>query len=499
MQHRFRATLKKALAFTAGVAALFALSALSVAAVGATKAYAATDCDDNAVMFCGFSSKSGLISTTKSGDQKGHKDLAAIYNAFGLSSADYNRFISSAQPATFYKDGRVVVNGQTVATNAVSYGRLQSYHSGTGMVTKTVGGTTLYGNATSRTFASDSISGYVLFDATGTPQFMVIGSCGNPVTGKLVNSGIACKLLNASPVSGRTDSFDFTGSANATGLDKITKYVLDYGDGNSKTITTANGSTGTLNHVYDTAGTYTAKLTVYGTGPGGSITIAPAGSCVTPVTVKKPFYQCVQLGGNILDQSKYSYRFIATMKYGDGAQFTSADFDFGDGKSMTGVKAADATTVFADHTYAKAGTYSASAILHFLVNGQPKTADTCYAVVTPTTPPTPECKPGVPVGDVRCEVCKYDASLQPGDARCVPPITTLPNTGAGNVIAVGAIALIGGFLVYRHRLFKRHKAAYVAADLGVSPLPLGQPLNDQPLAGTPMQPAKKSFLRRRQY
>ncbi len=500
MQHTLRNKIKQALAFTAGIGALFALSALTVLAVGVTKTYAATDCDTNAIMNCGFSSPSNFIATTKAGDSRGHHDLAAIYNYFKLPSSDYANFIKNAKAATFYKNGDVYVGGQKVATDAVSYGRLQSYHTGTGMKTIHIGSTTLYGNSTSRTFASNSLSGYVLFDATGTPKFMVIGSCGNPVTAKVVQSGIACKLLNAKPVAGKSDTYEFTGSGTATGLAKIINYTYDFGDGTMKS--TSSAST-VYTHTYTKEGTYVAKLTVSGTAPGSTqITIAPAGSCLQTITVKLPFGQCVQLDGTTLDQNTYSYRFTATMKYGNGAEFSSADFDFGDGQTKTLTTADSATSVSVDHTYGKAGTYNIAAVLHFSVSGtQPFAANTCYSLVTPTAPPTPECKPGIPVGDVRCNPCPTDASIDKNDERCVTVTTTLPNTGAGNVIAVGAVALIGGFLVYRHQLFKKHKAAYRAADFGTSALPLAEPFDDhqQPLAGTPLQPQRKLFHRRRQF
>jgi hypothetical protein len=456
------------------------------------------ECNDNSIMYCGFDSKSTFIDFTKSGDGKGHKDLAAIYAAFGLPSSEYGRFVSEAQPALFYKDGRVVVAGQTVATNAYSYGRWQSWHTGTNMVTKTIGGTTVYGNTTSRTLGSyTSMTGYVLFDANGMPQFMIMDPCGNPVTATPVSSGVACNLLNAKSVSGKLNTYDFTSSASATGFASITKYVYDFGDGSSQ-VTKSNGSD-VVEHTYSKIGSFTSKVTVYATMPWGIQISSTTAACAKTITVVQPYYQCVQLGGALLDQDKYSYRFVADMKYGNGATFVSGDFDFGDGKTATGVKSTDGKTVSVDHTYDKAGNYSASAVLRFSVNDKTVTASTCKAYVTPTAPPVPECKPGVPVGDIRCNPCEYDASIPADDARCVAPVTTLPNTGAGNVIAIGSAALVAGFLWYRHLLFQRHKRAYLAADMGISPLPLGDPLDpDTPLAGTPLQPqpARKHSLRR---
>ena len=462
------------------------------------------ECNNNSILYCGFDSKSALISTIGSGDGKGHTDLGAIYNDFGLPASKYSRFVSDAQPAVVNRDGTVVVAGRVVATGAVTFGRYKGSHTGDGMVTKTIGSTTIYGNTPSRTFGDySSMTGYVLFDASGTPEFIVLDTCGNTVIATPVQSGVACNLLSTKAVAGKLNTYNFTASASASGLASVSKYVYNFGDGSS-TVTKSNG-TDVVEHTYSKIGTFTVSVTAYATLPWGTEISASGGSCQSSVTSTQPYYQCVQLGGSLLDKDKYSYQFVASMKYGNGATFVSADFDFGDGKTATGVKSSDGSTVSTNHNYDKAGNYSASAVLRFSVNGKTVTASTCKAYVTPTAPPTPECKPGIPVGDIRCNPCQYDASITADDSRCIAPVTTLPNTGAGNVIAIGSAALVAGFLWYRHLLFKRHKRAYLAADLGVSPLPLAEPLDtDTPLAGTPLQPQtqtghKYSFRRRRQF
>lgn len=459
-------------------------------------------CIANSVMYCGFSSPSDFIYQTKNGDGMGHKDFGPVYDHFGLSASEYDRFIKTAKPATFNQDGTVVVAGQVVATNAISYGRWQTYHTGPGMSTVKIGSTTLYGNTTQRVFTGPVRTGYVMFDASGTPEFMVLDACGNPITARVVSSSANCKILNQKPVPGKLNTYDFTADSSASGLAKVTKYVYDFGDGSAKV--TKTSGTEVVRHQYAKEGTYTAKVTVYASAPGGAQIVSATASCQKKIVVLLPYYQCVQLGGALLDQKTYTYKFTATIKYGNGATFVSADFDFGDGKTATGIKSTDGKTVSAEHSYAKAGNYSAAAVLRFSVNGATVIAPTCRAAVTPTAPPVPECKPGIPVGDVRCNPCPYDASIPAEDARCEAPVTTLPNTGAGNVIAIGAAALVGGFLWYRHMLFRRHKAAYRAADLGVSPLPLAEPLDSNaPLAHTPVDPAAaqqtqhRSTLRRR--
>jgi hypothetical protein len=497
----FNRLLLRNFSFALGLGTLLVLSLGVVGRLAPHALARIAECNNNSIIYCGFTSKSALISTIKSGDGKGHKDLTAIYNEFGLPASEYSRFVDEAQPAVVNRDGTVVVAGQVVATNAVTFGRYIGTHSGAGMVTKTIGSTTIYGNAPSRTFGPySSMTGYVLFDASGTPEFIILDTCGNTVTATLVKSSVACNLLNATPVNGKLNTYDFTSSASVGGLASLTEYAYDFGDG-SGNVTKTNGSD-VVEHKYSKVGTFTAMVTVYATLPWGTQISSTTPACATPVTVVQPYYQCLQLGGALLDQAKYSYRFITDMKYGNGATFVSADFDFGDGKTATGVKSTDDKTVSVDHAYAKAGNYSASAVLRFSVDGKTVTASTCRARVTPTAPPVPECKPGVPVGDIRCNPCPTDASIDQNDERCVPVTTSLPNTGAGNVVALGSVALIGGFLWYRHVLFGRHKRAYLAAEIGASPLPLGNPLvSEAPLAGTPLQPAapKRRSLRRRQF
>lgn len=501
MKKLFSGSLRRKLAFTVGLSLVLAIGTFTVTQLSPHVFARQMECNTNSVMNCGFSSKSDFIAQIKNGDSRGHKDLAGLYAAFGFTSSDYDRFVSSAKPALFYKDGRVVVDGKTVATEAFSYGRWQSTHTGPDMKTVSGGGTTIYGNYTTQTFVGYSyMTGYVLFDSTGTPEFMVVDSCGNPITAKVVKSSAVCDALSYTVVSGKLNTYDFTSKGSTSGLASITKYVYDFGDGSS-TVTKSSGSS-TVNHKYTKEGTFTAKVTVYASAPGSTTITSSTTGCQKDITVKLPYYLCGQLGGEILDQKTYSYRFTATIEYGNGAQFISADFDFGDGETKTGVKSTDGATVSTEHSYVKAGNYSASAVLRFTVDGETVTAPTCLAVVTPTKPPVPQCKPGIPVGDIRCTPCKYDASIPADDRRCEAPVTELPNTGAGNVIAISTIALVGGFLGYRHILFRKHKRAYNAADSGASPLPLADALNDEkPLAGTPVEPepVRSSFRKRRQF
>lgn len=561
----------------------------------------AADCDENAIMYCGFSSNSDFISkVSRNNDGHGHTDLQTIYNHYGLATNEYSRFQSSAKDGTMYRDGRVVVGSDVVMTSGKTLGR--QYFNGSSSVS--IGGKTYYHGTPDVRWVpgTASMPVKVMFNASGTAEIVILTSCGNPVDGPEVESGAACKLLNATPVSGKLNTYRFTATATATGNAKITKYIYDFGDGSPSV--TKTSPTDPVEHTYTKAGDVTAKVTVVASAPGGTTIQSTAETCkkkltivapyyecvkltgalanpndkytyvytatlkygngaqlvgvkfdfgdstntmvkaanVTTVTAKhtytagkdyrvqafaqfnvngktvtaptckmtqtviNPYYRCVQLTGNLTNKDNFSYRFVVTMDYGNGAQFVSADFDFGDGKTTTGVKSTDGKTVTVDHTYGKSAEYSVGATLKFTVNNKAVSAPTCRAHVPKEgTPAVPECKPGIPEGDVRCTPCPYDSTIPASDTeRCVAPVTELPNTGAGNIIALGTVALVGGFLAYRHFLFKKHKAAFMATDRGEAPLPLADPLQpDNPLAATPLaEPAQKrrlSLRRRRQF
>lgn len=474
-----------------GLASIVGLSALSTNKVKA----ATPGCDSDVIMYCGFTDPTDFIRKARTNDSgNGHFDLNTIYSHYNLPTSEYDRFVREAKPATIYRDGRVVVDGKTVATDGQNLGR-EAGTQGPGSYPIAIGGTTYYGNANSRTYAND-LPGYVLFDNTGTMQFATLKLCGNPIFGNVVKTSASCSALQSTPVSGKMNTYSFTASATSTGNATITKFVYDFGDG-SPTVTATSG-TQAVEHTYSKAGNFTAKVTVYASVPGNpNLQLPVVGTCTKVINITIPY--CVELSGAILDKTKLMYSFVAKASFGGGVTFKSADFVFGDGKSQNGVTP-NGTTATVNHTYDSAGNYNAAATLHFSVNGADYTAPTCTAKVTPEQPPTPTCKPGVPVGSPECTPCPYDSSLSNTSDQCKPQV--LPDTGAGNVIAIFAALVVAGFLVYRQLLFRKHKAAFVAAQNGTSPLPLGDPLSeDAPLAGTPLaqRPTSNRFRRKRPF
>jgi hypothetical protein len=130
------------------------------------------DCDNNAVVSCG-----ALSVTELQRKFNNDSDTRAILKSFGISSSDIQSMDSSATSGTVTRSGRVMVNGKTVATNAITAGRQnmsgsQRVHSGN---------TTFFRRPPSVSFAQSSLPAFVVMN-NGRFQFAIIASCGNPVT-----------------------------------------------------------------------------------------------------------------------------------------------------------------------------------------------------------------------------------------------------------------------------------------------------------------------------
>ncbi len=141
---------------------------------------------------------------------------------------------------------------------------------------------------------------------------------------------------------------------------------------------------------------------------------------------KTPVYTCDLLTVNKLDGRNIEAKLDYTAK--DGASLKTVTYDFGDNSTPL---TTDKTDVH--YTYAKDGNYNVTAKLLFSVNGKDQTvsSSSCVKPVSFTTPTTPE-TPVTPVAP-----------------------SELPNTGAGNVIALFASASVAGAVAYRLFLARR--------------------------------------------
>lgn len=150
-------------------------------------AQAAVDCDDNAVIKCGYTDLNNLA--TKYG-QNPYGDLQNIYGHWGMTNI--NNFKNNAKHVTVYKNGEVKLDdGTVVATGAQSLGRQKI---GANRSTINIAGKNYYYSSTQDSFAPNSLDGYAQFNADdNSMQLAILKACGNPVWGN--PSAYKCKTL----------------------------------------------------------------------------------------------------------------------------------------------------------------------------------------------------------------------------------------------------------------------------------------------------------------
>jgi hypothetical protein len=139
------------------------------------------DCTTNSIMKCGATTPTEFINHVKTNSPG---DLKAIYNYYGLPSSLYNNFITYAHSGQDMRDGRIVVNGKTIATNSYSLGRDRM---GVPLSDKVIiNGKTYWKGTPGQRFSAgiNSIPVWVFYKYSGDIQFVVMKSCGNPVGGK---------------------------------------------------------------------------------------------------------------------------------------------------------------------------------------------------------------------------------------------------------------------------------------------------------------------------
>lgn len=385
-------------------------------------------CNPNDIMACGASNPAEFVSKYK---QNASGDLATIYSSYGLAPDEIDRFAKTAKMGTAYKNGTIVVDGKVVATGADSLGRNKKTHS----ATVSIGNKAYYSDTNQNVFVPDSIPAMVMLNGEQF-EFAALTACGNPLHGTPNGNApkYSCDMLNRKQID--RDTFSFTTNATAQYGANVAKVVYEFGDGTTKT---ANTITEAVEHTYSKPGNYNAKVTVYVTVNGETKTVTGV-QCTKPITVEEvpqtPTYACKELIGELISKDSRQYRFTVTTTQDGGAKLKSADFDFGDGNTQTGVKPASDNTVVTEHSYAEAKEYTITANVYFTVGQDTKNVK-CQTKITPEQPPVKECKPGIPVDSKECETP-----------------TELPNTGAvdifGGAIGTSGIASAGAYL-YRSR------------------------------------------------
>lgn len=163
---------KKYFAFTF---TLFGIVPLLIIALGGFKTDAMTiqstrDCDANAVIRCGARSFDELQT------RYSRPDVAEIYSAFGISDQDIANIRDNAVEGQVTRNGDVLVNGEIVATDAMTAGRQNM----AGSTAANSGGVTYFRRTPSVSFLSSSEPAFVVMK-DGQFVYAIIASCGNPV------------------------------------------------------------------------------------------------------------------------------------------------------------------------------------------------------------------------------------------------------------------------------------------------------------------------------
>lgn len=208
----------------------FVVAVLSVATIGVTQLPAnatldsTRDCDQYAVVYC------GTMSLQEARNKYNQKDHAKIYQSMGISLSDLKGNFKSG---VVYQDGRVVVNGKTVATGAV-------------MAARGLGGSQIAGTSAQKVSVramGSAQTAMVKFDQNGRFLFAIMKPCGNPVTAtpppveEQPEPVAQCKVLSQQKLSdtrrryeavatlkngAKVRSYTFVATKNGTQVDKKT-------------------------------------------------------------------------------------------------------------------------------------------------------------------------------------------------------------------------------------------------------------------------------------
>jgi hypothetical protein len=271
-------------------------------------------------------------------------------------------------------------------------------------------------------------------------------SCAVPVT--VTAPSYACTSLAL--IDQKKNTVTLKASATASNGAEVTGYNYDFGDGETK-----DNASATETHTYEKAGEYTAKVAAVVTIDGKETKEVSGENCEVKIVVKEEAkYACKQLTVEQIDRTNFKFDTEYTAEHAD---FKSLEYVIrnADGDEIARVAGPD-------YTQETAGTYSVQAYVTFTVDGKDETVtdENCMDEFTVNPeeckPGIPvgderceeqeECKPGIPVGDERCEdECK--PGVPEGDEKCEELPAELPTTGPaetiGGIIGLGSLVAAG--------------------------------------------------------
>lgn len=349
--------------------------------------------------------------------------MQSVYKHYGISRTDLTGKTSDIKHGTIYQDGRVVVDGKTVATDAYSVSRT-AFNDKNGNAPKklTIDGTTYYEGPNMSIFTR-TVDAYVLY-RDGKFYRAIISSCSNPVVATpnkppkiepKEEPAYSCDLLEAKMLS--RFRYEFDAKATAKNGAKIINYTYDFGDGNKRT-----QDENTI-YTYKYAGTYTAKVTVNVDVDGKKKTDTNT-NCEVTIRIEEeekeqPIYRCENLRALPVLGRERTYGYTLTYTAENGAKLDRVVYNFGDGQTRE-FSENDAKNV--QYQYDSADSYTTTATLYFDIDQDGKIteeSDSCTAKVSITK---------------KTEVCEYNKNLDKDDEDCkepeeVEPTQELPKTG----------------------------------------------------------------------
>lgn len=438
---------------------------LGLASNASTSAAVVRDCDTNSIDRvnmnggCGAADPAELI---KDAQANNPGDLQAIYSHFGLTPAEYANFAANAKQGTFYRDGRVVVDGQTVMTDGWSMGR-EKFN--TQRQALTINGKTYYHSHPSNSFSAStqSLPVMVLFDNDGSVKVAIMNPCGNPVTnGKKVTPKAACEsVVSTQPdKEGKPNTYRFTAKANFSSNATLSRVVYTITEGGTVVSTqTKTNLTDAVEHTFKKDGKVT--VTVFAKVPGGKeVQATHVVNCEKQIKYTPPFFVCTGLVAAAIDQQKRSFRFTVKVDHDANTTLKDADFTLDAKTTTTGVTTKDADgNIYREYSFTDEVEHTVVAKVNF-TTADGVTSVTCQAKVTPSK--LPKCEvPGfehLPPNDERCGYCK--PGIPKGDDRCkevLSATTEMPKTGAGGIIGLFAGTTLAG--AAGHRFYQKRRAS----------------------------------------
>lgn len=226
------------------------------------------DCDTVSIIRC------GAFSMDKMREKASQGDVPKVYNAFGISQSDLN---GEFKTGIVWKDGRVTIDGKTIATGAMTAGR---NYGGT-----PIPGTNAGKYPTSK-FVTEGQTAFIKLKADGTFDFALIKACGNPVTGTPKQPEqpqqpptFECTKLTVEKIN-RT-KYKFTADTKVSGGATVEKYEFGFGDGYGITVNEKS-----YTYDYKKTGTFKTNVVIHVLVNGNSKT-ATSAACEKTITIPK--------------------------------------------------------------------------------------------------------------------------------------------------------------------------------------------------------------------